>query len=71
VTGDGLADVLVGVPGEDIGNTRDAGSVVLLRGSKKGLTGTKSQTIDPVVGRCAGARRSATTTSVPRSPSST
>jgi hypothetical protein len=45
VTGDGLADVLVGVPGEDIGNTRDAGSVVLLRGSKKGLTGTKSQTI--------------------------
>jgi hypothetical protein len=45
VTGDGLADVLVGVPGEDIGTIRDAGSVVLLRGSKKGLTGTKSQTI--------------------------
>jgi hypothetical protein len=45
VTGDGIADVLVGVPGEDIGSAKDAGSVVLLRGSTKGLTAAKSQTI--------------------------
>jgi FG-GAP repeat len=36
VTGDGLGDVLVGVPGEDIGSTVDAGSVVLLRGAAGG-----------------------------------
>jgi hypothetical protein len=34
VTGDGYGDVLVGVPGEDLGSTADAGSVVLLRGSE-------------------------------------
>lgn len=45
VTGDGRADVLVGVPGEDIGSAVDAGTVVLLRGSAKGLTGVKSQTL--------------------------
>ena len=45
VTGDGIADVLVGVPGEDIGKAVDAGAVVLLRGSRKGLTGTRSQTL--------------------------
>lgn len=45
VTGDGRADVLVGVPGEDLGRASDAGSVVLLRGSVKGLTGTGSQTL--------------------------
>jgi hypothetical protein len=44
-TGDGRADVLVGVPGEDIGKAVDAGTVVLLRGSAKGLTGAKSQTL--------------------------
>ncbi|HWS34255.1 MAG TPA: FG-GAP-like repeat-containing protein [Actinoplanes sp.] len=41
VTRDGRADVLVGVPAEN--NT--AGAVVLLRGSAKGLTGVKSQTL--------------------------
>jgi len=46
VTGDGLGDVLVGVPGEDIGTTADAGAVVLLRGSSSGLTGTGSQSLD-------------------------
>ena len=46
VTGDGLGDVLVGVPGEDIGSTADAGSLVLLRGSSSGLTGTGSQSLD-------------------------
>jgi hypothetical protein len=46
VTGDGLGDVLVGVPGEDIGATADAGAVVLLRGSSSGLTGSRSQSLD-------------------------
>ena len=45
VTGDGIADVLVGVPGEKIGKNAEAGLVVLLRGSSKGLTGAKSQTL--------------------------
>jgi hypothetical protein len=45
VTGDGIADVLVGVPGEDIGSAKNAGSVVLLRGSRKGLTAAKSHTL--------------------------
>ena len=46
VTGDGYADVLVGVPGEDIGSTEQAGSMVLLKGSSSGLTGTGSQSLD-------------------------
>ena len=46
VTGDGLGDVLVGVPGEDIGSTVDAGSVVLLRGSSTGLSGAEAQELD-------------------------
>jgi hypothetical protein len=45
VTGDGLGDVVVGVPGEDLGKVVDAGSVVLLRGSRKGLTGVGSQSL--------------------------
>ncbi|MET7359227.1 FG-GAP-like repeat-containing protein [Streptomyces sp. NPDC005562] len=46
VNGDGFADVAVGVPGEDIETTADAGSVVLLKGSRTGLTGTGSQAFD-------------------------
>jgi len=45
VTQDGIADVLVGVPGEDVGNAVDAGAVVLLRGSRSGLTGSGSWTL--------------------------
>ena len=37
--GDGYADVVVGVPGEDVGEAQDAGAIVLLRGSADGLTG--------------------------------
>ncbi|RKN43226.1 hypothetical protein D7294_10775 [Streptomyces hoynatensis] len=37
--GDGYADVVVGIPGEDVGDTQDAGAVVVLRGSAAGLTG--------------------------------
>ncbi|MEU6991446.1 FG-GAP-like repeat-containing protein [Streptomyces sp. NPDC046465] len=46
VNGDGYADVAVGVPNEAIGTTADAGSVVLLKGSRTGLTGTGSQAFD-------------------------
>ncbi|MEU6548320.1 esterase [Streptomyces sp. NPDC046859] len=38
--GDGFADLAVGVPGEDVGTVRDAGTVVVLRGSARGLTAT-------------------------------
>ncbi|MFJ8505676.1 FG-GAP-like repeat-containing protein [Streptomyces avermitilis] len=43
VTGDGYPDIAVGVPGEDIGSVREAGSVVLLKGGASGLTGTGAQ----------------------------
>jgi len=43
VSGDGIADLLVGVPGEKIGTAGRAGAVVLLRGSRAGLTGAGSQ----------------------------
>jgi hypothetical protein len=43
VTGDGRADAVVGVPGEDVGSTVDAGSIVLLKGSSSGLTGSGAQ----------------------------
>ncbi|MEU6806312.1 FG-GAP-like repeat-containing protein, partial [Streptomyces neyagawaensis] len=46
VTGDGYPDIAVGVPGEDIGSIRDAGSVVLLKGGPAGLTGTGAQAFD-------------------------
>ncbi|MFD9117520.1 FG-GAP and VCBS repeat-containing protein [Streptomyces bottropensis] len=46
VTGDGYPDIAVGVPGEDIGSIRDAGSVVLLKGGASGLTGTGAQAFD-------------------------
>ncbi|MEV7079703.1 FG-GAP-like repeat-containing protein [Streptomyces sp. NPDC093516] len=40
VNGDGYADIAVGAWAEDIGSVEDAGSVTLLYGSAKGLTGT-------------------------------
>ncbi|MFD9906765.1 hypothetical protein [Streptomyces sp. NPDC059063] len=50
VNGDGYADVAVGVPGEDIGSgvsrVTDAGSVVLLKGARGGLSGTGAQAFD-------------------------
>lgn len=46
VTGDGYPDIAVGVPGEDIGSIKDAGSVVLLKGGSSGLTGTGAQAFD-------------------------
>lgn len=46
VTGDGYPDIAVGVPGEDIGSVKDAGSIVLLKGGASGLTGTGAQAFD-------------------------
>ncbi|MFE7031244.1 FG-GAP and VCBS repeat-containing protein [Streptomyces sp. NPDC057621] len=43
VNGDGYPDLAVGVPGEAIGSVAKAGSVVLLKGGKSGLTGTGAQ----------------------------
>jgi len=43
VNGDGYADVVAGVPGEDYDSLTDAGSFLLLPGSAKGLTGTGSE----------------------------
>ncbi|MEO3742260.1 FG-GAP repeat protein [Plantactinospora sp. B5E13] len=46
VTGDGLADVLVGAPGEAIGSATGAGVITLLKGTSGGLTGDGSQSFD-------------------------
>ncbi|MFJ2956833.1 FG-GAP and VCBS repeat-containing protein [Streptomyces sp. NPDC087270] len=43
VNGDGYADVVAGVPGEDYDGLTNAGSFLLLLGSSKGVTGTGSQ----------------------------
>ncbi|MGW2108273.1 FG-GAP and VCBS repeat-containing protein [Streptomyces sp. NPDC001948] len=40
VNGDGYGDIAVGVPGEDLGTTKDAGSVLVLPGTVSGPTGT-------------------------------
>src|SRR4051794_7172133 len=41
--GDGYGDLAVGVPGEAIGNTPDAGAVNALYGSASGLSSTGNQ----------------------------
>ncbi|KUL61763.1 FG-GAP-like repeat-containing protein [Streptomyces sp. NRRL S-1521] len=43
VTGDGYADIALGVSGEDVKAVTDAGAVVLVRGGKDGVTGTGAQ----------------------------
>ncbi|MET8113928.1 FG-GAP-like repeat-containing protein [Streptomyces prasinus] len=43
VTGDGYADVVAGVPGEDLAGREDAGRFVVLRGSAAGVTGGSAQ----------------------------
>jgi hypothetical protein len=40
------ADLVVGVPSEDIGSVVDAGAITLLKGAAAGLTGTGSQSFD-------------------------
>ncbi|MFC8124158.1 hypothetical protein [Streptomyces sp. NPDC057302] len=43
VTGDGYADIALGVTGEDVKTVGDAGAVVLVHGSANGVTGTGAQ----------------------------
>ncbi|MFI1481933.1 VCBS repeat-containing protein [Streptomyces sp. NPDC020747] len=45
VNGDGFGDIAVGVPGENLGSVRDAGSVILVPGRAGGPTGAGSTTI--------------------------
>lgn len=45
VNGDGYADLAIGLPGEDADQVPDTGAVVLLLGSKKGLTASGAQVI--------------------------
>ncbi|MEU9877050.1 FG-GAP and VCBS repeat-containing protein [Streptomyces phaeochromogenes] len=44
VNGDGFADIALGIPGEDIGDLTDAGSIALVPGSATGVTGAGTQT---------------------------
>jgi hypothetical protein len=50
----GSADLAVGVPGEDIGTTRDAGAFNVLYGAGGGLSGTGSQLFNQGGGGVAG-----------------
>ncbi|WP_405870014.1 FG-GAP-like repeat-containing protein [Streptomyces sp. NBC_00005] len=43
ITGDGIDDLAVGVPGEELGYDDYAGAVDILRGSRAGLSGTGAQ----------------------------
>ena len=45
VNGDGYPDVATGLPGENLGSVADAGAVVVLRGTARGLTGTGAQVV--------------------------
>jgi hypothetical protein len=49
VTGDGKADLVVGVPGED-GAAADSGAIFLLRGSATGIVAASSQVLDQDTG---------------------
>lgn len=76
--GDGYDDAVVGIPGEDIGTTADAGGVAVLWGSKAGLTGAAGdwlQAQEPTAGessaRASRRRTSRTTRRATSSPSST
>jgi hypothetical protein len=52
---DGVDDLAVGAPGEDVGTAADAGAVSVLYGSAGGLTGTGSQQFRQGAGGVAGA----------------
>jgi hypothetical protein len=44
--GDGYDDAIIGIPGEDIGDTADAGGVAILWGSQAGLSGSASDWLE-------------------------
>lgn len=43
LTGDGRDDLLIGIPGEDLGSSLNAGAVALLRGTSTGLSTSSAQ----------------------------
>ncbi|MFI8191495.1 FG-GAP and VCBS repeat-containing protein [Streptomyces sp. NPDC085946] len=55
VTGDGIGDVAVGAPGEELGHDDGAGSVVVLRGTRTGPTGTGARAFTQDTGGVPGA----------------
>lgn len=55
---DGYDDAIVGIPGEDLGTTSNAGGIVILWGTSNGLSGYQSQWLEsdtPVAGQNFGA----------------
>jgi hypothetical protein len=54
VDGDGYPDVVTGLPYEDLGSVANAGSVVVLRGTAEGLTGTGAQVVTQDTGNVPG-----------------
>ncbi|MET8101341.1 FG-GAP-like repeat-containing protein [Streptomyces sp. NPDC005236] len=54
VTGDGYADVVAGVPGEDYAGRTDAGTFAVLRGSRTGLSGSAVQVFGQNTARVPG-----------------
>lgn len=56
--GDGYADIAVGVANEDLSGKRDAGSVVVLRGSASGLTGSGAKSFSQDTGGVPGGAES-------------
>ncbi|MGW6021458.1 FG-GAP and VCBS repeat-containing protein [Streptomyces sp. NPDC055099] len=61
VTGDGYADIAVGVPGEDVDSAGDTGAVVLLKGGASGLTGTGAQAFNQTTANVPGVSESGDT----------
>ncbi|GGW45417.1 FG-GAP and VCBS repeat-containing protein [Streptomyces griseoloalbus] len=55
VNGDGYADLAVGVPGEDLGTKRQAGTVTVLLGRAGGLSGTGAKSYDQDTSGISGA----------------
>ncbi|WP_239144243.1 FG-GAP and VCBS repeat-containing protein [Streptomyces sp. SID14515] len=43
--GDGYGEVVVGLPGEDVGKAKDAGGVLIFKGRAKGITGADTKVI--------------------------
>ncbi|MDX2858606.1 FG-GAP repeat protein, partial [Streptomyces scabiei] len=58
VNGDGFGDIALGIPGEDIGDLTDAGSVALVPGSASGVTGAGTQIFHQDTAGVAGAAES-------------
>jgi hypothetical protein len=58
LTGDGRADLVVGSPGEALGDIDEAGSIAILKGSASGVTGTGAVGVDQDTANIPGAAES-------------